>query len=160
MTMSGDLFQRISLFEGLTFEQRQLLRPLFIPCDYPASTVLFEQGEPADFLFLVATGEVVIRYKPEDGPAMVISRVRPGGVVGWSAALGNRRYTSSAVCNAYCQMLRVRGEVLRQLCEEQPEIGAVILNRLADIIAERLRYTHDQVITLLKQGMQVSAGHV
>ncbi len=151
--MSRDIFDRLSFFNGLNAEQRQLLQPLFVPVDCYSGTQLFEQGEPAEFLYLVVVGEVVIRFQPEDGSVITVARVRPGGIVGWSAALGSRSYTSGATCEEYTQMLRLSGRDLRQLCNRYPETGILILERLAEVIAERLRNTHDQVMALLKQGI-------
>jgi CRP-like cAMP-binding protein len=74
-------------------------------------------------------------------------------VVGWSAAIGSRFYTSKAICTTFTQLLRVRGTDLRKLCETHPETGGLILDRLATVIAERLHSTHDLVMTLLKMGM-------
>jgi CRP-like cAMP-binding protein len=121
----------------------------------PAGTVLFEQGDPAVHLYVVTEGEVHIRYKPEDGPALIVARVRTDGVVGWSAALRSPMYTSSAVCSTECYMLRVSGQDLRDLCARHPETGRLILERLAAGIAERLRNTHKHVLELLEQGLRV-----
>ena len=151
--MPKDVFDRLPLFQDLNPDQREILRPLFIPCDCYGDTVLFQQGDDAEDLYLVVGGEVLISYKPEDGPPITVARVGPGGVVGWSAALGNRVYTSSAVCTIYTQMLRVCGEDLRDLCRQDSDIGVIVLDRLATVIAERLRHTHDQVISLLRQGL-------
>jgi len=151
--MPDDVFDQVPLFAGLNVEQRQILRPLFLPCDCYTGSLLFEQGEPAEYLYLVVSGEVTIRFKPEDGPPITVTRVRPGGIVGWSAALGSRMYTSGAECSIYTQMLRVRGEDLRDLCDHYPETGILILERMAAVIAERLRNTHEHVIQMLKQGM-------
>jgi hypothetical protein len=52
-------------------------------------------------------------------------------------------------------MLRVRKNDLRQLCENYPETGGLFLDRLAAMIAERLRTTHPQLIELLEQGLAV-----
>jgi len=158
--MPDDIFDRVKLFEGLSFEQRRFLRPLFVPCDCYTETVLFEQGDQAEFLYLVVSGEVTIRYKPEDGPPITVSRVRSGGIVGWSAALGSRYYTSGAECSVYTQMLRVRGEDLRDLCDHYPETGVLILERMAAVIAERLSSTHEHVISMLKQGMSSGSNHI
>jgi CRP/FNR family cyclic AMP-dependent transcriptional regulator len=158
--MYNDIFDKFPVFQDLTAEQRGQLRPLFVPCDCYSGTRLFEQGDPAEFLFLVISGEVVIRYKPDDGPEITVSRVRPGGIVGWSAALGSRVYTSGAECTVYTQMLRVSGEDLRDLCKEYPDTGVLILERLATVIAERLRNTHEHVIELLKQGLLSSVRHI
>jgi CRP/FNR family transcriptional regulator len=151
--MTGDIFEQLPFFQDLSAAQVGLLRHMFIPCDRYTGSVLFEQGDPAEFLYLVVNGEVTIHYKPEDGPVMSISRVHSGGVVGWSAVLGNRQYTSAAVCTDYTQMLRVRGRDLRNLCKDYPETGILIIDRLAWVIAERLHNTYEQVISLLKQGM-------
>ena len=158
--MSHDIFDRLPLFQDLSLDQKNLLRPLLLPVDCYSGTTLFEQGDPAEYLYLVVVGEVIIHYKPEDGPVILVARVRSGGIVGWSAALGSRAYTSGATCEGYTQMLRVRGEDLRNLCNECPETGILILDRLATVIAERLRNTHDQVMALLLQGLHAHPNHV
>jgi CRP-like cAMP-binding protein len=152
--MFDDIVEQVPLFQGLSPLQLQILRPLFMPCDRHTGSILFDQGDPAEYLYLVVVGEVTIRYKPDDGAVILVARIRPGGVVGWSAVLGNLVYTSGAICSDDTQMLRVRGRDLRKLCEDYPDTGAIILDRLACIIAERLSHTHDQVIELLKQGMR------
>ena len=157
--MSGDIFDQLPLFKDLSNDQRALLRPLFLPVDCYSGTTLFEQGDPAEYLYLVVVGEVVINYKPEDGPAILVARVRPGGIVGWSAALGSRSYTSGATCEVYTQMLRLRGEDLRNLCNDCPETGILILERLATVIAERLRNTHEHVMALLMHGLHTHPNH-
>jgi CRP-like cAMP-binding protein len=151
--METTVFENLFLFEGLSPEQRALLEPLFLPCDYYTGTTIFEQGDPADCLYAVLTGEVVVNFKPDDGPSIVVARVQPGSVVGWSAAIGSRRYTSGAVCTTYTQLLRVRGNDLRKLCNDHPDTGMLILDRLATVIAERLNSTHDLVMSLLRLGL-------
>lgn len=151
--MADEIFSQLSLFKELNDEQGEMLRPLFTPVDGYIDSVLFEQGDPAEYLYLVIEGEVTIRFKPEDGPPLVVTRVKPGGIVGWSAALGSDSYTSGAVCSAYCQLLRVRGEDLRSLCRLYPETGILVLEYLAGVIAQRLKNTHEHVMELLKQGL-------
>lgn len=155
--MPDDILEQLPLFEGINPAQRTLLRQIFVPVDCYADTMLFEQGDPAEYLYLVVGGEVVVNFKPDDGPAITVARVQPGGVVGWSAALGSRLYTSRAECAVYTQMLRVRGTDLRKLCEQNPETGLLILDRLATVIAERLSSTHKQVVALLELGLRAGA---
>jgi CRP-like cAMP-binding protein len=152
--MMSDAIDQLPFFEGLSLAQRALLRQIFEPCDYYPNTLIFEQGDPADYLYLVVSGEVVVNYKPDDGPPITVARVQPGGMVGWSAALGSRIYTSRAECLVYSEMLRVRGSDLRRLCEQHGETGRIILDRLATMIAQRLRNTHDQVLALLEIGLR------
>jgi CRP-like cAMP-binding protein len=151
-----DIFQRSPFFANLSTRQLALLKPLFMPCRCKEGDLLFEQGDVADGLYLVVRGEVIVRYKPEDGPEIVVARVKPGGIVGWSAALGSRHYTSGAICSADSELLCVRGADLRRLCSQYPETGIVVLERLADVIAERLHSTRNEVVTLLRQGLIAS----
>jgi CRP-like cAMP-binding protein len=151
--VEDDFFADVFLFKGLTAAQLAILHPLFDPCDCYAGTVLFEQGDLAEYLYAVVTGEVVVNFKPDDAPSLTVARVQPGSIVGWSAVLGSRCYTSSAECTQYTQLLRVRGTNLRRLCIEHPETGVQVLDRLAAVIAERLHSTHDMVLSLLQLGM-------
>jgi CRP-like cAMP-binding protein len=151
--MDTDLVKDYFLFEGLSSAQRAMLEPLFMPCNFGAGTTLFDQGEPAEYIYAVLDGEVMVNYKPDDGPTIAVGHVYPGSVVGWSAAIGSRHYTSAAMCITCTQLLRVRGDDLRKLCNTHPETGGLILDRLATVIAERLHSTHDLVMSLLRLGM-------
>lgn len=154
--MAVDVLNQLSLFEGFTLPQLEQLDALFTLFEFPAETMLFGQGDPAEFLFVVVRGEVVVNFKPDDAPAICVTRVRPGGVVGWSAALGSRMYTSGALCTEDCQLLRVRGVDLRGLCQNHPETGGIILQRLAAVIAQRMSNAHEQIVALLELGLMSS----
>lgn len=146
--------ERLPLFEGMAPADAEALVRLGETRLYPAGTVLFGQGDPADRLYILLEGQAAIRFKPHDGETLTVAEIGPGGVFGWSAALGRRSYTSGAVCLQDARAFSLRGESLRHLCETRPETGVVILERLAQVIAERLCSTHDQVVELLRLGMQ------
>jgi CRP/FNR family cyclic AMP-dependent transcriptional regulator len=121
---------------------------------FKAGTIVFAQGDSAERLYLLTEGQMAIRYQPFDGGELLtVTEVGPGGVVGWSAALGRRKYTSFAEALTDCCALSIRGQDLRQICEAHPESGVVILEALAEVIAERLRNTHEHVIALLRRGV-------
>jgi len=151
--MNLEKYSHLAFFNGLCAPDLQLLGPYFAPQTWVAGTVLFDQGDYAEYLYLVVRGEVAIRYKPEDGPAMTMARVQPGGIFGWSAAMNNPCYTSGAACTLDSEVLRIRGIDLRMICEKHPALGKVILDRLASVIAERKRNQQGQVTSMLASGM-------
>lgn len=151
--MSSDVFKQFSLFDGFSEDQIALLRPLFVPSDCHAGTVLFEQGELATYFYLMVSGEIAIHYKPEDDTDIVVARIKPGGMVGWSAVIGRRCYTSAAICSEYTELLRVRGADLQKLCAQHPETGNQFVDRMADVVAQRLESSHPQVLQLLENGL-------
>ncbi len=140
--------ENLPFFQGLRGDDLSLLAPFFRTLRFRAGALIFDQGDAAEFFYLLVRGEVVIRYKPEDGPAITVARVRPGGVFGWSAAMGNPVYTSAAVCESDSEALQIRGEALRSLCDSHPQAGKIIRERLAAIVAERRR-SRQQVARLL-----------
>src|SRR5450759_4077206 len=152
--MDLEKYIHLAFFSGLSIADIQLLMPLFAPQTWVAGTVVFDQGDCAEYLYLVVKGELTIRYKPEDGPIMNLTHIQPGGIFGWSAAMGNPTYTSGAVCALDSEVLRIRGTDMRMLFEKHPELGKVILNRLSAIIAERQRGQQCQVNSMLKNGMR------
>lgn len=152
--MAKDDFEQLPLFQGISGGQLEQLRSLCVPGDYYAGTVLFEQGDPALYFYLVLIGEVAIRYKPEDSQPILITRIRTGGVVGWSAVIGRRRYTSAAVCTEDARLLRIRGSDLQAFCAREPEIGRLLVDRLAQVVAQRSEITHPQIMALLENGIR------
>ncbi len=147
--MSDDLLHKLEFFQGLTEKQLAILRPFFSPCNCEADVLLFEQTAPAEYLYIVVTGEFVIRYKPEDGSLITVGDVGPGGVVGWSAALGSRCYTSGAMANVDSRLLRVRGADLRRICHTHADIGEILSERLVVASTQRMSNIQPKVVALL-----------
>jgi CRP-like cAMP-binding protein len=152
--MNLEKYASLSFFTGLCATDIQLLAPYFAPQAWVAGTVIFEQGDFAENLFLVVSGEVTIRFKPEDGPIMTVTRVQPGGLFGWSAAMGNPTYTSGAVCSLDSEVLHIRGSDLRMLCGKYPALGQVILERLSAIMTERQQSRQSLVNSMLTNGLR------
>ncbi|MFN2174395.1 MAG: Crp/Fnr family transcriptional regulator [Anaerolineales bacterium] len=153
--MSRYTINHLDLFDGFDSAQMERMQMLFVPCQEGEGSILFSQGAYADHFYILVDGEVEIRYKPEDGPEINITRIRGEGIVGWSAVLGNHTFSSTAICGTGCELLQVDSSSLHDFCVTNPETGKVIIERLAEMIAERLRNTHQEVISLLEQGLRI-----
>ena len=147
---------QVSLFKDLCPEDLDFVAPLLEPVDLAQNEVIFEQGRIAEHLYILLEGEVVVNFKPYDGPQLTVAHIHPGGVFGWSAILGRQVYTSIALAAVDSVAIRMRGEELRSLCEEKPQTGLAILERLAGAIAERLNSTHAQIFTMLTESMDLT----
>jgi CRP-like cAMP-binding protein len=154
--MLDKIFDQLTIFDGMDISQRTLLQKYFIFCESKCDEVIFKQGERAEYLYIIFEGEVAIYFKPDDGPELVVSRLKSGDVFGWSAAFGSGSYTSGAICTTPATMLRVRGSNLKMLRENHPETGILILERLAAIVAKRMENTrdHSQVVAFLEHGLK------
>lgn len=145
---------KIPLFSGLTLEQLEPLANGFQSEKFEAGAIIFSQGAPADRLYILTSGKVAIKFKPPDGEVLTVAEIEDGGVFGWSSTLGRESYTSGACCLDDCETISISGQDLRIMWEEHPDTGVIILERLAEVIAQRLRNTHAHVVEMLRQGIQ------
>ena len=144
----------MAIFKDLDEEQMDLLRPLFEELSFQAGTVIFQQGETAEFLYMLINGTVDMSFKPYDGMPITVSHIGKDGLFGWSAVVGSEKYTSSAIAIEEVEAFRVRGTELRKICREHPEAGKAILERLADGVSSRWKDAHKQVQSILLQGLK------
>ncbi len=141
------------LFAGLTPEQLDRLAPVFEPFDCAAGAQVFAQGEAAERVYVLEAGEVALRLHPVDGGVMTIVVIHPGGIFGWSAALGRARYTSAAVCLTETQGVMIRGDALRTLVRADPPLGRRLLGRMALDVAGRGDDEHADIVHLIQNEM-------
>jgi CRP-like cAMP-binding protein len=151
--MIDEKYGTLTFFQGLSEADLLFVLPYFSSACYVGGTAIFEQGDKAENLYLVVSGEIIIRYKPDDGPRMTVTRVQQGGVFGWSAAMGNSCYTSGAVCSLNSEVLSIPGETLRMVCRQNPSIGDILLTRLSLVIAERKKKQLGQISTILNDNI-------
>ena len=148
--MHADDLARLPIFAGLTPEQLACLAEHFSVVAYLEGTEIFAAGDRADQLYILRSGEVVIRYRPYDGGSLDLALLQPGGAFGWSAALKRAYYTSSAFCRTAVQVLVISANALHQIMADDPELAGMLLERTALIAGSRLDSLGRQVIELLQ----------
>lgn len=135
----------IPLFLDLTEEQTSLLASIFEKFDCKTGSIIFEQGDPAEYLYLILKGTAAITYKPYDAPRILITRLRDGDVFGWSAAIGSKRYTSGVASESDLESIRIHRDALLKLMTDHPETGRIIIDRLALNVSPRWKNAHEQI---------------
>jgi CRP-like cAMP-binding protein len=103
---------------------------------------------------LIVDGKVQVSYKPYDGTPITVGHVEKDGVFGWSAVVGSQTYTSSVMAIEHLETYRIQGKDLRKLCMEHPEAGKEILERIANVVSSRWKNSHEQVKSILLNGMK------
>ena len=149
----------IPLFQDLDEESLAMLSPLFERYTCAPGVQILRQNDAAVHLYLLLRGRVSICYKPYDGPPITLTRLHEGDVFGWSAAIGSPFYTSGVVADEEVEAVRIRGRDLQQFCREHPEMGRVVLERLASVVSRRWKNAREQVASMLDKQMAKANGH-
>ena len=146
---------QLAVFDGLNANQVNNLRKITKFYQFPEEFDIFRQGDTACSLYILLTGEVQIIHKlyDDDGPPMNITRIMPGGVFGWSAALRRESYTATAITICPCSAYRIHYDSLYQFYHSDTHTGNIFLKNLSSVITHRLRTTHTELYAILHQGM-------
>ncbi len=146
----------LPIFESFTPWQIQLIQPFMEFCSFPADMVIFQQGDRAENFYILTSGEIALRFKPYDGPALVITKLTFGDIFGWSAALGRTSYSAAAIANSDVKVIRLQANNLQKLCTIDHETTALFLDRLVGVVSGKLMDSHQEILNLFSNGMNLN----
>jgi CRP-like cAMP-binding protein len=113
-----------------------------------AGTVVFQEGDPADCIAVVAAGSVALEMRfPGRGRVRLLT-VGRGELLGWSALLGGGSVTATAVAQTDLRLVSFSGRDLAALCDRDHEVGFHVMRRLAWAVSRRLTATRLQLLDL------------
>lgn len=125
---------------------REKLLSLSEPFHFASGDLIFEEGAPSLYLYLVKTGRVAIEvHIPAWGRRQILT-LGPGELFSWSALIEPRLETASARALEETEVLGVKGGTLMDLCREDAEFGFQLYRTLAEVITDRLLSTRRQLL--------------
>lgn len=98
--------------------------------------LLFQEGEPADHLFILLKGSVKLSLGQTGLLVHVVNNA--GEVFGWSSLIGRAAYSASAECLTATKLLKLEKEALQKIIEKDPANGLIFFKRVALILGNRL----------------------
>lgn len=98
--------------------------------DFPAGTVLFEEGQPGHDMYIVVTGEVEIRRQVGDSER-VLAVLPAGEFFGEMAILNARPRSATAVTRTAARLFVIDGTTFEAMLRARPEIALRIIKALA-----------------------------
>jgi CRP/FNR family transcriptional regulator, cyclic AMP receptor protein len=112
--------------------------------DFPAGTVLFEEGQPGHDMYIVVAGEIEIRRRVGESER-VLAVLGDGEFFGEMAILSGRPRSATAVVRSAARLLVIDGTTFEAMLRARPEIAL----RLIKALAVRLEATNQHVELLL-----------
>jgi len=108
---------------------------------YAQDQLLFQRGEPADYLYLLEEGRISLFI--EEGGVLNFSVDTPGEVFGWSALVEPYVYTATARCDAGTRVLIITRTALEHVFDKHPREAFLVMRRLAGAIGQRLARSYE-----------------
>jgi CRP/FNR family cyclic AMP-dependent transcriptional regulator len=114
-----------------------------------ADEVLFHEGDREDYMYIVLSGRIALEiFVPHRGKIRIYT-AEPHEVVGWSSVtpvVHQRTARATAVIDGLVAC--IDSEKLRQICDEDHDLGYLVMRRLANIVASRLLVTRLQLLDM------------
>lgn len=115
---------------------------------------LFEEGEDADDMMLILSGQVLLHRRSPWGERVCLSVLGPGQVCGEMAIFTPGPRSCSAVSVGETRVARLnRSTLLRMLVQRDP-FARSLVRACTAVVARRLRHTRDlaEVLRLYREG--------
>lgn len=124
---------------------------------YAGGTVVFRQGDPAETLFIVASGHVGIFLGDPSDYACLAGTAGPGDLLGEAGIVGAATYPASARMLAAGELIAVSAAAMRRLMGERFETVLALMGEMSLRIRRQIREIMD---LKMKTAPQRLAGHL
>jgi CRP/FNR family transcriptional regulator, cyclic AMP receptor protein len=147
MTIPSELLEMADtyrLLAELSPDQLRKLIPLVQERDFDAGQIIFREGQQSAFLYLIASGEVVLETTRGEASAAV-QKLGRGDTMGWSALTAESTTHFQARATTHVSVIALPGDRIRQACDADPALGYELMKRLLELVTERLDATRLQI---------------
>ena len=139
----------IPWFMDLKDEHFERLLAIASLCQVEAGERIFSESDPQDNLYILARGRVAIELHIPSRGRVRLATVEPLEVFGWSSVTPVVRLrTASASAVLPSELIAFPADQLRAACDQDPELGYIVMRRLANVIAARLLVTRLQLLDI------------
>lgn len=137
----------ISIFEGLPEAELSALQELCITRTYPKNTVIINEGDQANAMFICTSGKVKVYVSDENGKEFVLNSMGPGEYFGELSLLDDETRSASVITTDKSTFSILYKEDFSKVVLNHPDIALVLLRNLA----ARIRKLTENVKTLALQ---------
>ncbi len=100
--------------------------------------IIFRREDPADTFYMLKRGKILLEQRISEKVTISVGTVKPGYSFGWSALLGDEKFTLDTVCGEPCEVLKIKAKTLFTMIEQDYSMGFRLMHRLLHMVRRRL----------------------
>lgn len=151
-----DILKDCRVFQGCSSEELAEIMKICERVTCESGERIFEDGQPAAYLYIVIEGLVELRFKVTHYYAateIVLNREVQGNACGWSALVEPFTYTLSAVVTKNADLIRIKAEDIKSLCADNNHLGHTVMRNIAEMVGERFIAIRKVLIDMIQQNL-------
>jgi CRP/FNR family cyclic AMP-dependent transcriptional regulator len=146
----------IGLFRGLPEDDLESLAEVASLTALSDGEILFQQGDPANTLFVVSAGGLVLRAS-RHGRSVIVETVGPGEVVGWSAMRESATALATARAVGRTKVIAIPVDPIVDLAAGGSRDSRLLVRRIVGLAATQLEASREQLLQAGREGV-ITAG--
>ena len=149
--ISAELLRRFNFFSRLNNDQLMDLAAIAEEGTVEPGITLFEEKQPAVAFYFLIEGYIDLyqrtfdTYHPRISKDLLVGTVHPREVFGLSAIVEPYTYNSTGRSAQPCHFIKFDGPQLRELIDEDSQLGFLFLKQITIRLTERLMDTRVQL---------------
>jgi CRP/FNR family cyclic AMP-dependent transcriptional regulator len=128
---------------GLPEDQIARLASAAMPVSFAENDIVLSDREHSSAFYFLVSGSVAIELRASRY-AVCVQALEPGHVFGWSALLDRQDTLFQVRAREETTALRIPGDILKQICRDNPELGMELFRRTLQVVASRVRATEER----------------
>jgi CRP-like cAMP-binding protein len=133
--------EKVDIFKSLSLEELSQLAAITASDNYTEDEILFRQGDPGDFAYIVVSGEVELYIEDKIKGHQVIQVAGSGACFGEMALMDGLSRSASARIKSESVIAKISREDFLDVLKSFPSIGLALLRELTS----RLRVSNDKI---------------
>jgi CRP-like cAMP-binding protein len=148
--VAPEILKRFPFFADMNESELKSLSIIASEVYFQRGDLIFEEDKPADTLYLVLDGwvDIMISTDTRGTHRELVTTRTSGDIFGWSAVVEPYLYTASAVCASPVKAIGFDGSSLLALLALDTRLCCLIMTRICQVSAERLRAARLQMVSL------------
>ncbi len=138
-------------FHAFDAAERQKLASHAAEETYVAGTTIFMEDDAADSVMLILEGQVDVQTALTGQTPIVVERLGPGDMLGWSWLLPPFRRMSDALATSDVRVVALDATGVRSLCHVHPDLGYRLYQAWLPHLADRFRAQRLRLLALLAE---------
>jgi len=145
--ISPEQLRRYPYFANISEEALKEVAMISDEAAAATGQTVFGEDDPADAMYILVDGEVDLKYTLGDGQQRVVDTIVAGELLVWSALVEPYRCISTGVARKPCKLISINGRKLRELCEQNSDLGYRMMISITQCLATRLEGALVQLAT-------------
>lgn len=131
--------KKISLFSTLGEDELGEIAPYLVPERHEKKDLIFSEGSPPDWFYIVKSGKVKITKVSQDGREIILELISPNDFFGGIAVMRGFPYPANAVAMEDTELLKISRNDLMKIFDRFP----AVMYCMAQNVGDRIKGSHE-----------------